>query len=67
MVPGAAPPRQTKDTMTEVTHPAAHEAALAAKDHILGDVHAHVTLLEYGDYECPASIQAEPPALHLPP
>jgi protein-disulfide isomerase len=46
--------------MTEVTHPAAHEAALAAKDHILGDVHAHVTLLEYGDYECPASIQAEP-------
>jgi protein-disulfide isomerase len=36
------------------------EAALAAVDHILGDAHAKLTLLEYGDYECPACIQAEP-------
>jgi protein-disulfide isomerase len=36
------------------------EAALAAVDHILGDADAKLTLLEYGDYECPACIQAEP-------
>lgn len=36
------------------------EAALAAADHVLGDVHAKLTLVEYGDYECPACIQAEP-------
>jgi protein-disulfide isomerase len=36
------------------------EAALSAADHVLGDAHAKLTLLEYGDYECPACIQAEP-------
>jgi protein-disulfide isomerase len=36
------------------------DAALAAADHVLGDAHATLTLLEYGDYECPACIQAEP-------
>ncbi len=40
-------------------------AALAAADHMLGDAHASLTLLEYGDYECPACIQAEPPTQHL--
>ena len=33
------------------------EAALAAADHVMGDAHAKLTLLEYGDYECPACIQ----------
>ena len=41
------------------------EAALAAADHVLGDAHAKLTLLEYGDYGCPACIQAEPLMLHL--
>ncbi len=41
------------------------EAALAAADHSLGDPHASVILLEYGDYECPACIQAEPLRQHL--
>jgi protein-disulfide isomerase len=41
------------------------EAALVAADHVLGDAHAKLTLLEYGDYECPASIQAEPLVQHL--
>ncbi|OYU74646.1 MAG: sodium:proton antiporter, partial [Burkholderiales bacterium PBB5] len=41
------------------------EAALAAADHVLGDPHARLTLLEYGDYECPACIQAEPVVQHL--
>lgn len=41
------------------------EAALAAADHVLGDAHAKLTLLEYGDYECPACIQAEPLIHHL--
>jgi len=41
------------------------EAALAAADHVLGDAHAKLTLLEYGDYECPACIQAERLMQHL--
>lgn len=41
------------------------EAALAAADHVMGDAHAKLTLLEYGDYECPACIQAEPLMQHL--
>ena len=36
------------------------EAALTAADHMLGDPQASLTLLEYGDYECPACMQAEP-------
>ena len=41
------------------------EAALAAADHVLGDENAKLMLLEYGDYECPACIQAEPLVQHL--
>ena len=41
------------------------EAALAAADHVLGDAHAKLTLLEYGDYECPACVQAEPLMQHF--
>ncbi len=40
-------------------------AASNAADHSQGDEHAALTLLEYGDYECPACIQAEPFARHL--
>lgn len=40
-------------------------AALAAADHLLGDARAGLTLLEYGGYECPACIQAEPLTQHL--
>jgi protein-disulfide isomerase len=41
------------------------EPALAAADHVLGDAHAKLTMLEYGDYECPACIQAERLVQHL--
>ena len=33
---------------------------ITAKDHVLGDAHASKTLLEYGDYQCPACGQVEP-------
>lgn len=48
--------------------PSAHHdivTASTAADHSQGDEHAALTLLEYGDYECPACIQAEPFARHL--
>lgn len=50
-----------------MTHAAAAipDAALAAADHVLGNPQASVTLLEYGDYECPSCIQAEPFTQHL--
>jgi protein-disulfide isomerase len=51
--------------MKEAANTAMPEAALAAADHVLGDPRAKVTLLEYGDYECPACIQAEPLMQHL--
>ena len=41
------------------------EAGLSAADHALGNPQARVTLLEYGDYECPACIQAAPLVRHL--
>jgi protein-disulfide isomerase len=41
------------------------EVALKAAEHVLGNPEAKLTLLEYGDYECPACIQAEPLVRHL--
>jgi protein-disulfide isomerase len=41
------------------------EAGLSAADHTQGDPKAKLTLVEYGDYECPACIQAEPLVRHL--
>ena len=51
--------------MNAAANTALPEAALAAADHVVGDAHAELTLLEYGDYECPACIQAEPLVRHL--
>jgi protein-disulfide isomerase len=45
--------------------PAATENALTGADHCQGDPQAKVILVEYGDYECPACIQAEPFARHV--
>jgi protein-disulfide isomerase len=42
-----------------------HPTGLTAADHALGDEDARFTLLEYGDYECPASAEAEPKVRHL--
>ncbi len=39
--------------------------ALRGADHRQGDKNAALTLLEYGDYECSACIQAEPLTRHL--
>lgn len=42
-----------------------HPTGLTAADHALGDEDAPFNLLEYGDYECPASARAEPKVRHL--
>ena len=42
-----------------------HEVGLTADDQSLGSEKARITLLEYGDYECPACAQAEPITRHL--
>lgn len=40
-------------------------AGLLAADHMTGAAHAGVVLVEYGDYECPACVEAEPVTRHL--
>jgi protein-disulfide isomerase len=42
-----------------------HEVALVGADHMIGDAHAETILLEYGDYECPFCIRAEPSTQRL--
>ena len=42
-----------------------HMAGLLATDHIAGSEHATLLLLEYGDYECPSCVEAEPFTRHL--
>lgn len=42
-----------------------HVDGLSASEHQLGDRDARVLLVEYGDYECPSCIQAEPLMRHL--
>ena len=42
-----------------------HPTGLTAADHALGDADAPFTLLEYGDYGCSASVEAEPKVRHL--
>jgi protein-disulfide isomerase len=51
--------------MTPADTTVAPLAGLAAADHMLGDASAGVTLIEYGDYECPYCVQAEPPTQRL--
>jgi protein-disulfide isomerase len=50
-------------TATDADYPP--EAALTAGEHNLGNTHALLSLLEYGDYECPACIRAEAPTQRL--
>ncbi|MFT5933465.1 MAG: protein-disulfide isomerase [Hydrogenophaga sp.] len=42
-----------------------HPTGLTADDHALGDADARFTLLEYGDYQCTYSAEAEPKVRHL--
>lgn len=51
--------------MTPVSAIGAPDGVLAAADHVFGNAQSSLTLLEYGDYECPACIQAEPLTRHL--
>ncbi|MBC7681345.1 MAG: thioredoxin domain-containing protein, partial [Ferruginibacter sp.] len=51
--------------MTPDGIPDAPESGLSAADHVMGSPDAQLTLVEYGDYECPACIQAEPLVRHL--
>lgn len=43
-----------------IDNPAVTETGLPGADHLLGDPHATLTLLQYGDYECAACIRIEP-------
>ncbi len=45
--------------------PAEHEAGLSAADHSMGPDDAPITLLEYGDYECPACVAIAPAVRQL--
>lgn len=41
-------------------HPFHLSVPVSAVDHVLGAPHAHVTVVEYGDFECPNCKQAAP-------
>lgn len=49
----------------ETADNAGHQAALSAREHQIGNPQANVTLVEYGDFECPRCAQAEPVTRHL--
>lgn len=57
--PHANPATQTK------LDAANHEAGLTAADHSMGPDDARITLLEYGDFECPACAAAAPAVRQL--
>jgi protein-disulfide isomerase len=38
---------------------------VSAIDHVLGAAHAHLTIVEYGDFECPNCKQAAPAVKHV--
>jgi len=51
--------------MNNTSDPRAFDVALTAAEHMLGDADSSLTLVEYGDYECPACSQAAPLTQHL--
>lgn len=50
---------------TEVRADASHPTGLSGHEHETGNVNASLTLVEYGDYECPRCAQAEAVTHHL--
>jgi protein-disulfide isomerase len=50
---------------TEAKADSTHPTGLSGHDHETGNVNARLTLVEYGDYECPRCAQAESVIHHL--
>jgi protein-disulfide isomerase len=50
---------------TEAQGDSSHPTGLSGRDHETGNVNASLTLVEYGDYECPRCAQAESVTHHL--